>query len=62
MGPVMFVFDVSDTQPGPNARPLPGEVLAPFEVRGGHVTDELHKTIENVKRDGVRVSEHSAGS
>src|SRR5437867_3969330 len=30
MGPVMFVFDVSDTEPEPNAPPLPPAVLNPF--------------------------------
>jgi hypothetical protein len=62
MGPVMFVFDVSDTEPLPDAPPLPPEVLSPFEVRGGTVRRQLERTIENVKRDGVRVSNRNAGS
>ena len=62
MGPVMFVFDVSDTEPGPEAEPLPPEVTCPFEVRGGHAGYRLEKTMENAKRDGVRILEQKAGS
>jgi hypothetical protein len=61
-GPVMFVFDVSDTEPLPGAPPLPPEVTSPFEVRGGNVGRELEQTIENAKRDGIRVSMRDAGS
>jgi hypothetical protein len=62
MGPVMFVFDVSDTDAGPNAKPLPPEVEKPFEVRRGHVHGELDRTIENAKRDGVRIQPRKEGS
>ena len=62
MGPVMFVFDVSDTEPLPDAPPLPREVVAPFEVRSGTVGPKLEQTIENAKRDGIRVSFRDAGS
>ena len=62
MGPVMFVFDVSDTEPGPNARPIPVDVDRPFEVRGGIIWDELEKTIENAKRDGIRIHSQESGS
>lgn len=62
MGPVMFVFDVSDTEPLPGAPCLPREVVAPFEVMGGSIGDQLERTIENAKRDGVRVSMQTAGS
>jgi hypothetical protein len=58
----MFAFDVSDTEPLPDAPPLPREVTSPFEVRGGTIGNELERTIENAKRDGVRVSLRSAGS
>jgi hypothetical protein len=34
-GPVMFVFDVADTEPGPNARRLPRQVEKPFEALEG---------------------------
>lgn len=62
MGPVMFVFDVSDTEPLNGARPLPREVVSPFEVRGGKIRDELSVTIESAKRDGVRVGIRDAGA
>lgn len=62
MGPVMFVFDVSGTEPVDGASSLPREVEQPFEVRHGHVGRELPLTIENAKRDGVRVDERKAGS
>src|SRR5258708_28887773 len=35
-GPILFVFDVSDTTPLPNARPLPPKVVNSFQVRNGH--------------------------
>jgi hypothetical protein len=62
MGPVLFVFDVSDTAPLPNARPLPPQVENPFRVRNGKIGGQLALTIENAKRDGVRVSERADGS
>jgi hypothetical protein len=61
-GPVMFVFDVADTEPGPENRPLPPEVEKPFEVRGGKVGNQLERTIENAKRDGVRILLKKEGS
>jgi hypothetical protein len=62
MGPILFVFDVSDTAPLANARPLPVAVENPFRVRSGKVGRQLAPTIENAKRDGVRVSERVDGS
>src|ERR1700681_2013971 len=62
MGPTLFVFDVSDTAPLPNARPLPLRVEDPFQVRSGKIGGQLALTIENAKRDGVRVSERADGS
>jgi hypothetical protein len=62
MGPVMFVFDVSDTVPEKDAPPLPPAIDRPFEVRSGHVGNELWITIENAKRDGVRITRRDAGS
>jgi hypothetical protein len=62
MGPVMFVFDVSDTEPLDGAPPLPREVTYPFEPRGAKVGNQLDQTIENAKRDGVRVGSRDAGS
>ncbi len=62
MGPVLFVFDVTGTEPLPGAPPLPGWVERPFEVRDGIIGTELIWTVENAKRDGVRVSERPHGS
>jgi len=62
MGPVMFVFDVSDTEPEQDAPPLPPEIERPFEIRRGQVRGELWGTIENAKRDGVRINTRDAGS
>lgn len=61
-GPVMFVFDVSDTEPTEHARPLPKEVERPFEVRRGRIGYELERLIENAKRDGVRIRTPYQGS
>lgn len=61
-GPVMFVFDVSDTEPLDGAPPLPPEVENPFDVRNGTVGQEWELTCENAKRDGIRIIEKEAGS
>jgi IrrE N-terminal-like domain len=61
-GPVMFVFDVADTEPLPGAPPLPAKVERPFEVRRGSIAGELKSTAENAKRDGISVTENRAGS
>lgn len=58
MGPVMFVFDVSDTE----GDALPPEVENPFEVRRGRVGTELQRTIDNACRDGIRVTKARHGS
>lgn len=67
MGPVMFVFDVSDTEPTRYAKPLQREVEKPFEVLSGHIGKRLDVIIENAKRDGVKINRalqgpQSAGS
>ncbi len=62
MGPVMFVFDVADTEPLPGAPALPAKVERPFEVRRGKIGSELKSTVENAKRDGIDVTENRAGS
>ena len=61
-GPVMFVFDVSDTEANEGAPALPQHVTSPFEVRKGSVGRELENTIENAKRDGIRFAKQSAGT
>lgn len=58
MGPVMFVFDVSDTEGGALLR----EVGNPFEVRKGKVGSELKRTIDNACRDGIRITRVHHGS
>lgn len=62
MGPVLFVFDVSDTEPEPGAPPLPREVERPFEVERGHVGPQFEMTVENAKRDGICILDTSHGS
>jgi hypothetical protein len=62
MGPIMFVFDVSDTEGGPQSRPLPQEVEEPFNTRQGEIWGELDQTIENSKRDGIRIWTSKEGS
>ena len=61
-GPVLFVFDVSDTSPLPGAPELPESVTNPFAIHRGTENGELDKTIENGKRDGVRVHQREFGS
>ncbi len=62
MGPVMLVFDVADTEAGPNAVPLPPEVDKPFEVRGGRIGKQMERTVENARRDGIRIQPRKEGS
>lgn len=62
-GPVMFVYDVSQTEPEPDARPLPEEVVNPYAMPPlVNVEPALDWTRENAKSDGVRVSTVAAGS
>lgn len=62
MGPVMFVFDVSDTERGEDAQDLPSLVEQPFGARGGNVAHTLAQTIENAARDGIRLVPGDTGS
>ncbi|WP_449258441.1 ImmA/IrrE family metallo-endopeptidase [Chlorobium limicola] len=66
MGPVMFVFDVGETELIPdakNVKPLPLEVEQPFEVRSGTLQKgQLKRLVENAKRDGIRVTLVKDGS
>jgi hypothetical protein len=62
-GPVMFVFDVSDTEPvGDDSPPLPVEVTEPFEVQHGSVGLELERTVTNAVRDGILIAIEAGGS
>lgn len=62
MGPVMFVFDVSDTVPMDDAPPLPREVEDPFGVAGGDVKSELDWTRRNAVRDGISIHTRKDGA
>ena len=62
MGPVMFVFDVNDTEETEFVAPLPPGVDKPFEVTGRKIGDELDYTIDNAKRDGIRITKQKTGS
>ena len=62
MGPVMFVFDVSDTEPTKDAPELPPEVEKPFEITKGKIGRGLEFVIDNAKRDGIRTTGSNAGS
>ena len=61
-GPVMFVFDVADTEPLPGAKPLPAETEKPFEGANGDLKFLYEDTIDSAKRDGVRIHEAKEGS
>jgi hypothetical protein len=61
-GPVMFVFDVSDTEPGPNAKKLPRQVENPFEALEGKIGQQLEMTLSNVCRDGIRIQYQETGN
>jgi hypothetical protein len=57
-GPVMFCFDVSQTQ----GRPLPPEIESPFQVQG-NLPEGAYKLITlNSKQDGIRVNDRALGS
>ncbi|HET6384043.1 MAG TPA: hypothetical protein VFJ58_11685 [Armatimonadota bacterium] len=57
MGPVDFVFDVSDTEPAEDRPSLPPDVDRPYAVGGRLSKFFLDSTVENAKRDGVAVVE-----
>ncbi len=62
MGPVMFVFDVSQTEPTEDSPPLPAEVTNPFSTSGAAIGRGLPRVIENARRDGVRTNRVALGS
>jgi hypothetical protein len=62
-GPVMFVFDVSDTESvSPDAPALPRQVTHPFEVSGSDAIKEFTLLTKNASRDGVYVTDEMQGS
>lgn len=61
-GPVMFLFDVSQTEETPDSRPLPGHLRDPFAMPDAKRADvALRWVVENAKADGVRVTEGDFG-
>jgi hypothetical protein len=65
-GPVMFVFDVSDTYPMEGAPPLPREVVDPFGAATALPPEAIQKATErmilNAVRDGVIVDRRDFGA
>lgn len=65
-GPVLFVVDVSDTEPLPDAPVLPLEITDPFAVTArsspAHVERALARTAANAERDGVRLHDVAFGA
>lgn len=62
-GPVLFVFDVSQTEAEPGAPSLPEGFVNPFAMPPIQSAERaLDWAVENAKADGVRVSMVSAGS
>ena len=61
-GPVMFLFDVSQTEETEESLPLPHVFKNPFAMEDAHGAEiGLHWIIENAKADGVRVSDSGHG-
>lgn len=61
-GPVLFVFDVSDTEPIDPNNLVPVDVDRPFDVRSGKIRNHLNLTTSNAARDGVDVNDRQAGA
>lgn len=56
-GPVMFLFDVSQTEEGDGAKSLPLNLQNPYGMADAmHATEALTWVVENAKADGVRVT------
>lgn len=61
-GPVMFLFDVSQTEETPGSRPLPKVFENPFAMKDVQGAEKaLSWVIENAKSDGVRISDARHG-
>jgi len=55
-GPVMFLFDVSQTEEGRDSRPLPLHLRNPYGMKEiPEAASALEWVIQNAKQDGVRV-------
>ena len=57
MGPIMCVYDVSDTE----GRPLPKRFEDAFDVSGEFEDDRLDKTLANCDRAGIHVNRKELG-
>lgn len=77
MGPVMFVFDLSDTQPlteperlafgkklhlADRPETIPLAAEKPFDAKGWVSTGRIDRTIANAARDGVRIVARKEGA
>jgi len=61
-GPVMFLLDVSQVEPGAEALPLPPYLMNPYAMAGlPDAETAVHWMAENAKFDGVRVSPSPLG-
>lgn len=61
-GPVMFLFDRSQVEAGPQARPLPYHLQNPFGMADWpEAPAALRSIISNTQQDGVRVTEKGLG-
>lgn len=56
-GPVMFLLDVTQVEPGTDALPFPAYLANPYAMADALDVDHaLHWIVENAKYDGVRVT------
>ena len=61
-GPVMFLFDVSQTEEGKDSRPLPLHLRNPYGMKEiPDAANALEWVVQNAKQDGVRVLESGRG-
>ncbi|MGV8966972.1 MAG: ImmA/IrrE family metallo-endopeptidase [Cellulomonas sp.] len=61
-GPVMFLFDVSQTEEGKDSRPLPLQLRNPYGMKEiPEAASAVEWVIQNAKQDGVRVLETGRG-
>jgi len=63
-GPIMLVYDVSDTEPDKKLpiKDLPEDLVFPFEATSGSIGMELNRVLENCKRDLIQVRFEHFGS
>jgi len=63
-GPIMMVYDISDTEPDERLPlvSLPDDLIFPFEATSGKIGNELNRLVENCRRDLIHVSFEHFGS